>query len=853
VYQQLGEYEVLERIGAGGMGEVYRARDPRLGRDVAIKVLPALYTLNADRLQRFQQEARTAGMLNHPNLLTVFELGVHDGAPYIVTELLEGETLRTRLEGGAALAPRKVIDYAIQIANGLAAAHEKGVVHRDLKPENLYLTKDGRVKILDFGLAKLTAVTAGELADVETMKRETAPGTVMGTVGYMAPEQVRGQSVDHRADIFSLGAVLYEMLSGRRAFHGDSSVETMNAILKEDPTELSSTGRLIPPALQRIVEHCLEKSPEARFQSARDLAFHLEAISGSDSGASRTVPAQVSTRRRLLPLAGVILLGIFGAGITWLIASRLSRGPRQPVIHQLSYMRGTVRSARFAPDGQTVIYGGAFGGGPLKVYQTRVNGLESAPMSLPDGDILSIAPNGDLALSIGRTFEAWVSQGTLATAPLLGAAPRPLLEHVGCADWTPDGKELVITRRVNQEDQLEWPMGKALLHTLGYFSHVRVSRDGARIAFLEHPVYDDNRGDVVVADRSGKKTTLVHDWASIEGLAWSPDGREVWFTGDRDGTAGNYDLYGVDLKGNLRAVWRVPGSLMLFDTAADGRVLLASGGATGHAYVSTPADTRERDISWLNGSWVGDLSADGKFVTMASYGAGSGQYYSVYERPTDGSPAVRLGDGEMMGISPDDHWVLSIRYTEPPQLQMLPVGAGEVRTLNTNRLRLSSAAWTPEGKIIFSTKEEHGDLRLWHLDPSSGAVAPIHLTNVLEAGSTFSVSRDSRWIHMYTGGEHMLLPAGGGMAQKAAGFEPKEYLVRWIDGRSAYVNKEEQATFRIDRLDLFTGQRTHVRDIPMPDRSGALGEQVLLSLDGKTYATSMMRLLTDLYVVEGLR
>lgn len=850
MYQQLGEYEVLERIGAGGMGEVFRARDPRLGRDVAIKVLPPLYAINADRLQRFQQEARTAGMLNHPNLLTVFELGLHDGAPYIVTELLEGETLRGRLEGGAALAPRKVIDYAIQIASGLAAAHERGVVHRDLKPENLYITKDGRVKILDFGLAKLTALASGELADVETMKRETAPGTVMGTVGYMAPEQVRGQSVDHRADLFSLGAVLYEMLSGRRAFHADSSVETMNAILKDDPPELSTSGRLIPPALQRIVEHCLEKSPEARFQSARDLAFHLEAISGTDSGVSRALPAKSSSRRAVGVIAAA-LLALFAAGSAY-IAARHASPPQQPVLRQLSFMRGAIRSARFAPDGQTVIYGGAFNGEPLKMYQTRVNGLESAPMAMPQGDVLAIAPSGDMAVSLGRTFMAWASDGTLATAPLVGGAPRPLLEHVSCADWTPDGKELVVVRRVQHQDQLEWPMGKPLLHTDGYYSHLRVSPDGTRIAYLEHPFFDDNRGHVVIADRGGKTTTLVRDWASLEGLAWSADGSEVWFTGDRDGSVGNWDLYGVNLQGRLRPIWRVPSNVMVLDVSRDGRVLIASGAVTSHALTVTAGETRERDLSWLNGSWAGDLSSDGKWLGLASYGAGSGQYYSVYARPTDGAPAIRLGEGELEGFSPDSKWVLSLRYSQPPELLMLPTGAGEPRKIDTKGMACMAAAWTPDQKVVVRTRE-HGVTKYWFVDPDADTVREIPLTNAPFTSQPFLISRDGQWIETSSSDGFVLLPVHGGAPRKAAGFEPGERVIRWAEGTTAFVSLKTASSFRIDRLDLLTGQRTHLRDIPLPDLAGSLGEQVLLSADGKTYVTSMMRMLTDLYVVEGLR
>src|SRR5205809_5663396 len=291
---KLGPYEILAPLGAGGMGEVYRARDTKLGRDVAIKLLPSSFSGDSDRLHRFEQEACAAGALNHPNILVIHHIDTHEGAPYIVSELLEGETLRQRMSG-AALAQRRVTDYASQIAHGLAAAHEKGIVHRDLKPDNVFITKDGRVKILDFGIAKLTQPDSSQSqTDIPTRRVDTDPGVVMGTVGYMSPEQVKGRPVDHRSDIFSFGAILYEMLSGRRAFHGESAADTMSAILKEDPPDLSDTNQNVSPALERLVNHCLEKNPQERFHSASDLAFALEAISGSSGASDQTMMAMTS-------------------------------------------------------------------------------------------------------------------------------------------------------------------------------------------------------------------------------------------------------------------------------------------------------------------------------------------------------------------------------------------------------------------------------------------------------------------------------------------------------------------------------------------------------------------------------
>src|SRR5262245_2444038 len=317
---KLGPYEVVASLGAGGMGEVYRARDTKLGRDVAIKVLPASYSDDSDRLHRFEQEACAAGALNHPNILIIHHIDTHEGAPYIVSELLEGETLRKRMSG-MKMAQRRVIDYASQIAHGLAAAHEKGIVHRDLKPDNIFITKDGRTKILDFGLAKLTQPDGVQSqTEIPTRRVDTNPGVVMGTVGYMSPEQVRGLPVDHRSDIFSFGAILYEMLSGRRAFHGQSAADTMSAILKEDPPDLSETNKSVSPAVERLVNHCLEKDPEARFHSARDVAFALESITAgpatSDTQTIVAPPTRSWTTRRkvnVLIAAGVGVLASVAA------------------------------------------------------------------------------------------------------------------------------------------------------------------------------------------------------------------------------------------------------------------------------------------------------------------------------------------------------------------------------------------------------------------------------------------------------------------------------------------------------------------------------------------------------------
>ena len=466
---RLGPYEIVAPIGAGGMGEVYRALDPRIGRDVAIKVLPASFSSDSERLRRFEQEARATGALNHPNILSIYDVGKDDGSPYLVCELLEGQTLREKLRG-AAVPQRKAIEYALQIAQGLAAAHNKGIIHRDLKPENLFVTTDGRVKILDFGLAKLTQPEAPQN---EQSKLETAthsqPGTVLGTIGYMSPEQVRGQASDHRSDIFSLGAILYELLSGAAPFRRETAADSMSAILNEEPPELSSTRTGISPTLESLIRHCLEKSPEERFQSARDLAFQLQMMSGQSS--TTNVNAEPAPQYKKTSFRNwFIAMGLIGASAIGIIAGRkLGRPPQvaiaavsQPVFQRLTFQRGFVSSAQFAPDGHTVVYGAAFNENPQQIFSTRIESPESRSTGLPSAKILSISPSGKMAILLNPHYTAgWMISGTLAVVPMDGGSPREILQDVGDADWSRDGKDLLVVR-TRPEYQIEFPIGKVL-------------------------------------------------------------------------------------------------------------------------------------------------------------------------------------------------------------------------------------------------------------------------------------------------------------------------------------------------------------------------------------------------------
>ena len=443
---RLGPYEVSAPLGAGGMGEVYRARDPRLGRDVAIKVLPGAIAGDADRLRRFEREARAASALNHPGILTIHDFGLHEGTPYVVSELLEGQTLRERI-AATALPVRKTLDYATQLAGGLAAAHEKGIVHRDLKPDNVFVTTDGRVKILDFGLAKSNPLDSSETNLTEPASVGTEPGVILGTVGYMSPEQVRGLTADHRSDIFSFGTIVYEMATGQQAFRRGSTVETLSAILKEEPRELSEASTTIPAGLARVIGHCLEKDPGERFQSARDIAFHLGSLAHG-SGTDRVDAPSISSRPRRavwVALAAVLLAAFAG----YAVGSRAVVAPSEatPVdLHRLTDFAGLEEAPALSPDGRSVAFT-AYVGGRRQVFLRLVSGGAALQLTRDDADHESPrwAPDGASLIYYSPPAEG-ERQGDIWEVPALGGAPRRIANAIGGGDISHDATRIAFFR-----------------------------------------------------------------------------------------------------------------------------------------------------------------------------------------------------------------------------------------------------------------------------------------------------------------------------------------------------------------------------------------------------------------------
>jgi hypothetical protein len=854
---RLGPYEVLATLGAGGMGEVYRALDPRLGREVAIKVLPDDVASDPDRLRRFEREARAVAALSHPNIVAVYDVGSHEGVPYVVSELLDGETLRARLASPLPL--RKVIELAASVATGLAAAHERLIVHRDLKPENLFVTRDGRAKILDFGLAKLLETPdVGASGATKTAAHATEAGTVLGTVGYMSPEQVRGREIDHRSDIFSFGLVLYEMLAGRRAFQGETAAETMTAILREDPPALQDLKPELPPALVRIVSRCLEKRPEDRFQSARDLAFALETVTGTQ----RQVLAVRGPSGRTLRVAGVVAGVLAAAAAGW-----HARGIALPQAPELSFTQLTMRAgpvwnAVFAPDGQTILLSAAWDGQPTGTFSTRIDSRgDSRSLGLRDSVVMDVSSRGEVAVLVRSELTGWgVHQGTLSRMALAGGDPREILDDVQDASFSPDGATLAVTHWVEGRIRLEYPIGKVLYAPPPpvRLAHMQLSPDGERMAFFEHPVAGEDRGSLVVVDRGGARTVLAADLTTSVDLAWMPSGREILFTGAR-GSPTPREIRAVTLDGRERVVHRPPGVFRVMDIARDGRLI----GTGGHSAVSIVARVRgaaeERDVTSRDFTFLTDLSPDGQVLVGTDEGESGGPNHSVRLWRTDGTESTVLGDGDAQSLTPDGRFVLThLLHTTPEQLVLLPTGAGDTRLVPGGGIQHYVAArCLPDGRrIVFEGSGAglpHG-LYIQALDEPQGRPISPEGATLPPLGNPGS--GDGRHVvGLDPEGVPTLYALDGGPPRPVPGLLPGDLPIGWTsDNRHLYFVQVEDDFASVQLVDLAGGEVRPFKVLASRKPPSMVGRfRVLVAPDGQSYAYSSLKITESLMVVEGLR
>jgi serine/threonine protein kinase len=849
---RLGVYEVTSQIGVGGMGEIYRAHDSKLGRDVAVKILPDLFARDPERLSRFEREARLLASLSHPNILAIHDFGVADGTAYAVTELLHGETLAQTLLSGA-MPERRAIDVAVAIASALSAAHEKGIVHRDVKPENVFITVDDRVKLLDFGLARLAAPFRLDGADLTVAHTPTLEGTLLGTVGYMSPEQVRGLEADHRSDLFSLGAVLYEMIAGCRAFAAASPVETMTAILNADPPAFSALGLNVPQALQRVLERCLEKRPERRFQSASDLAFALQqATSGSTSSIET---ARVERRSAGVPrlwqaaIVVALIAAAFASG-RWLTQPAGSQTSWS--FHRLTFRPGNVLNARFSPDGRTVVYSASWQAAATEVFTVRTDGGDSRSLDVHDANVAAVSGTGELAVLKSPFHTSTV--GTLARLPLGGGAPREVLQDVFRADWGPKPDDLAVVRRAsNGFQRLEYPIGHVLFESPSIAS-MRISPDGRHVAFTSE------RELFVVASATGA-IALRHTWGATgraSAVAWSPSGSEVFVTAGPDGA--EQGLRAIDLSGRERVVLpSAGGRLDLHDVSKDGELLVERAVPRGGILFRGPADGAERDLSWLDGSDVRRMSRDGSWILFSESLQETNPLGDVFLRRTDGSPPIRLGDGRPLDLSPDGKWVLANTAQRPSRLVLLPTGAGSPRVLDTGKYEPNGGSFLPDGRIAFGTIATRGRIEFHLIDQQTGVVGPLTIEGrgeesafVVDRGSVFGP--DGSVARVLPDGHIEILQPSRGARRVVPGpaLADGDDLVEWLADEQLYIARSMTVSMEVYRIDVRTGVRRPWRTLMPADPTGIIGiRNVVIANNGESYAYSYRRVTSsDLYLVK---
>ncbi|HET8965464.1 MAG TPA: protein kinase family protein, partial [Candidatus Acidoferrum sp.] len=678
----------------------------------------------------------------------------------------------------------------------------------------------------------------------------THAGHVLGTVGYMSPEQVRGEPADQRSDIFSFGSILYEMLSGSRAFKKGTGAETMTAILNEDPPEFSPKVA-IAPALDRIVRHCMEKQPGQRFQSASDIAFDLQSVSGISTTIG--VAAQSGKKRTawLWPvLAGVVLLT---AGLIvgqWMRPAVLET---QPKLHRVTFRRGTITTARFTPDGN-VVYGAAWEGQPVGIFIEQNGSTESRPLGLKNTDILAVSRSGELAvLANPRAGNGFEVLGMLSRMPQGGGAPRQIADEVEYADWSADGATLAVVRRAAGKIKLEYPLGKALYESASWISHAKISPDGKLVAFVDHPYQSDDSGRVAIVDQAGNKKVLSGEYVSLQGLAWAPSGNEVWFTGTTSGSS--RELRAVTLAGKERLVYLGTGTLTLHDISKEGRVMFSRDDYRSGAIGLAAGESKERDLSWHDWTTPRDMSDDGKYFSFDETGEAGGETGESYVRPLDGSPAVRLGDTKSPTFSPDSKWVLTRALNGAKKILMIPTGAGESREIPTGNVQVHFAYFFPDGKRIleYGNTEGHA-LRLWVQDSEQAAPRAIS-----PEGTGFRlrecISSDGKLIAATNpDGKVVIYPVDGGEPRVVPNTQPDELPRQWTaDSKGLLLGKYETPS-RVFLVDLASGNRKLFGTYGPADTTGLQASAApIFSRDLQSYVYGYTRITSDLYIVDGLK
>ncbi len=846
---RLGPYEILSALGAGGMGEVYRARDTRLGRDVAIKVLPADLVSDPERLARFEREARAVSALNHPHIVTLYEVGTSDAGPYLVLERIEGRSLREVLDAGP-MPVRRLLTLATQIAEGIAKAHAAGIVHRDLKPGNVMVTDDGFAKILDFGLAKLVwpENEAGTVQDATTLVNGTASGLLLGTPGYLSPEQASGKPADYRADQFALGALMYEMATSERPFKRPTLLESLAATIREEPEPLRSKRPDLPAPLEWLIERCLAKDPADRYASTVDLSRELASLRDHLSDLSRIpAPDGAEGRPRGLPQrllwSLVAVAAAAGVAVGSFVVARRTAVTSLPSFRPITFQRGVITGARFGPDGKTIYYSAAYGAGPSRIFVTHLEQTESKQLDLPPGFLMAVSTRNELALLLTNERAGYAVPGTVARVAAIGGTPRPLVEGANFVDWAADGERMAISRLGGE---CEFPIGRPVVaRPCGL---MRVSPKADHMAFL-------TAGGLEVQDFEGKR--LVKElMPHVFGIAWSPDGREVWFTGSETGSAHDRALYALALNGRRRLLARGPGAMALYDVAPDGKsALIVSGAGWFGINAATAGESLERPLDLLGRTDIVGLSADGQWLLLnetREVGAGT------YLRSTDGTKTVPLGGNTARGLSPDGGWALVQARGSLTRLTLVSTGAAGSRDVPLNpgleSPHLDPAQWSRDGRRLFlPLRSVAGGPRSTRLyvrenDAAWRPVTPEGITGPL------AVSPDGQLIAANDEtGSVAIFGIDGRTPRRLEGESGRP--VHWsADGRLLFLSALESFPARIYRRELASGRVEPWRTIAPADPTGVMFiGRVLISADDQSYVYQYSRGLNDLYLARDLR
>jgi len=838
---KLSHYDILGPIGAGAMGEVYRAKDSKLGREVAIKVLPEHFADDEERLKRFEREAKTLASLNHPNVAQIFGVDQVGDTCFLVLELVPGESLEERLKRGP-LSIDETLDVCRQIAEGLEAAHEAGVIHRDLKPANIRLTPEGKVKVLDFGLAK-PANESGSGSSTDSVL-STEAGRLLGTPTYMAPEQARGKSIDKRVDIWAFGCVLYECLTAKRAFAGETLTDVFAAVIEREP-DWTKLPAATPPRLHELLQRCFAKDPRARL---RDVGEARLLLADARVVRAEELPARTRGWVPWTITAGALLLAAALVLLRERAAVPVQNAPAARVFKQRTFGQQFVFNARFLPRTQNIVFSSALTGNRPELFLLQAGTMAPQRIAPVGTLLLSVSLQGELAVLTDTTYlNHRICEGTLGRMTIDGS-PRALIDSVRDADWGPDG-ELAIVRRVAGLDQLEYPPGKTLYQTTGYVSEPRVSPDGARVAFLDHSYWLDDRGCVKIADRAGKVTLLSGEYAAIEGLAWSPDGARLHSSGaEGSGSDVLQPFSTASDRADVRAEPSTPGDLFLVDSAADGRLLALQTDVFYGVGVRMPGQVEDIELSWLDQCWSSQLSPDGGALLFTN-GHG-GPNYTVVTRRLDQSPISTLGDGDAQGFSPDGRWVAAVVST-PSDVALYPTGAGTPRKLEHGPIeRFAAATWFPDGKSLMVLANEHArPVRCFRQSVDGGKPEPLTPEGV---GGTLA-PRGDLILAQDAESHWKLYPLDGGAVRDLASIGPREEVMSWSpEGDALYVHRRGEIPVVLERVDLATGKRSPAFTLGPANKAGLVrvGTSERSIDPQRSYGYGYIRRLSKLFVIE---